>query len=59
MDQKTTQIRQPYLLFLGDAADDLAAKTAFGVFEWLPDGCVGQFRLPGCAAGGRGAMAMP
>lgn len=41
-------IEQPYLLFLGDAPDELAAKTAFGVFEWRPNACVGQFRLPGC-----------
>lgn len=41
-------IEQPYLLFLGDAPDELAAKTAFGVFEWRPDACIGQVRLPGC-----------
>lgn len=44
----TMVIEQPYILFLGDAPDELAAKTAFGVFEWRPDACVGQFRLPGC-----------
>lgn len=42
------EIAQPYLLFLGDAQDELAAKTAFGVFDWRPDACVGQVRLPGC-----------
>ena len=41
-------IHQPYLLFLGDAHDDLAAKTAIGVWQWRPDECVGQLRLPGC-----------
>lgn len=41
-------IQQPYLLFLGDAHDDLAAKTAMGVLYWRPDWCVGQLRLPGC-----------
>ncbi len=40
----------PYLLFLGDAPDRLAAKTAIGVAEWRPDACVGQVRLPGCHA---------
>jgi uncharacterized NAD-dependent epimerase/dehydratase family protein len=45
-----TDIHQPYLLFLGDAHDRLAAKTAIGVYDWRPDACVGQFRLPGCAA---------
>ena len=41
-------IEQPYLLFLGDAQDELAAKTAFGVYNWRPQACVGQVRLPGC-----------
>ena len=41
-------IEQPYLLFLGDAQDELAAKTAFGVFNWRPQACVGQVALPGC-----------
>ncbi len=40
----------PYLLFLGDARDQLAAKTAQGVADWRPDWCVGQLRLPGCNA---------
>lgn len=43
------EIKKPYLLFLGDAHDDLAAKTAIGVYEWRPEWCVGQLRLPGCA----------
>lgn len=43
-------IEPPYLLFLGDAADQLAAKTANGVARWRPERCVGQLRLPGCAA---------
>ena len=40
----------PYLLFLGDARDQLAAKTAQGVADWRPEWCVGQMRLPGCKA---------
>ncbi len=43
-------LRTPYLLFLGDAHDQLAAKTAAGVAHWRPEWCVGQFRLPGCHA---------
>src|SRR6266849_9344418 len=43
-------LRTPYLLFLGDAPDQLAAKTAAGVAHWRPEWCVGQFRLPGCNA---------
>ena len=42
------EIQQPYLLFLGDAPDRLAAKTAVGVQDWRPEICVGQFRLPDC-----------
>lgn len=43
-------IQHPYLLFLGDAPDQLAAKTADGVAYWRRDWCVGQLRLPGCQA---------
>ncbi len=43
-------IEHPYLMFLGDAPDQLAAKTAAGVAQWRPEWCLGQFRLPGCAA---------
>jgi len=43
-------IDKPYLLFLGDAPDQLAAKTAAGVAHWCRAECVGQLRLPGCRA---------
>ncbi len=43
-------IETPYLLFLGDAADPLAAKVAQGVKDWRPENAVGQFRLEGCNA---------
>ncbi len=43
-------IKHPYLLFLGDAHDQLAAKTADGVAYWRPDWCLGQMRLDGCQA---------
>ncbi len=43
-------IKTPYLLFLGDAPDQLAAKVAQGIKDWRPDHAVGQFRLPGCGA---------
>ncbi|MDP6564144.1 MAG: DUF1611 domain-containing protein [Alphaproteobacteria bacterium] len=43
-------MEKPYLLFLGDAADQLAAKTATGIADWRPEWCVGQMRLPGCQA---------
>lgn len=43
-------ISTPYLLFLGDAPDGLAAKVAQGIKDWRPDAAVGQFRMPGCNA---------
>jgi uncharacterized NAD-dependent epimerase/dehydratase family protein len=43
-------IQTPYLLFLGDAPDPLAAKVAQGIRDWNPDVARGQFRLPGCGA---------
>lgn len=43
-------IAKPYLLFLGDVADQLAAKTAHGIVDWRPQWCIGQLRLPGCRA---------
>ncbi|MGI9303314.1 MAG: N-acetyltransferase DgcN [Gammaproteobacteria bacterium] len=42
--------KTPYLLFLGDAADTLAAKVALGIRQWRPRDCVGQLRLAGCNA---------
>ncbi|WP_232631936.1 N-acetyltransferase DgcN [Methylobacterium sp. Leaf118] len=44
------QIATPYLMFLGDVPDTLAAKTAYGINDWRPDWCVGQSRMEGCAA---------
>ncbi len=44
------KLKKPYLLFLGDAGDQLAAKTAQGIRDWRPDNCVGQLRLKGCKA---------
>lgn len=43
-------IRTPYLLFLGDAPDNLAAKVAQGIADWNPENVVGQFRMEGCNA---------
>ncbi len=44
------RIEQPYLLFLGDAPDQLAAKTAQGIADWRPETCVGQLRFTDCNA---------
>ncbi|KGB82056.1 MAG: DUF1611 domain-containing protein [Confluentimicrobium sp.] len=43
-------IETPYLLFLGDAPDPLAAKVAQGIRDWRPDHAVGQYRMEGCKA---------
>ena len=43
-------IETPYLLFLGDAPDQLAAKVAQGIKDWRPEYAVGQLRLEGCKA---------
>ncbi|MDV4144936.1 MULTISPECIES: N-acetyltransferase DgcN [Shimia] len=43
-------IQTPYLLFLGDAPDQLAAKVAQGIKDWRPENAVGQFRMEGCKA---------
>ena len=45
-----TMIQTPYLLFLGDAPDQLAAKVAQGIKDWRPENAVGQFRMEGCGA---------
>ena len=44
------ELKKPYLLFLGDAADSLAAKVAQGIKTWHPEYCVGQYRLENCNA---------
>lgn len=43
-------IQTPYLLFLGDAPDQLAAKVAQGIKDWRPENAVGQLRLESCGA---------
>ena len=43
-------IETPYLLFLGDAPDPLAAKVAQGIKDWRPENAVGQYRMDGCKA---------
>ena len=43
-------IETPYLLFLGDAPDMLAAKVAIGIRDWRPENAVGQISLEGCGA---------
>lgn len=37
----------PYLLFLGDSTEPGYAKTSFGLRDWAPDLCVGEFTIEG------------
>jgi uncharacterized NAD-dependent epimerase/dehydratase family protein len=41
-------LKAPYLVFIGDTADSMYAKTGFGLVQWVPDKVAGQLRLPGC-----------
>jgi uncharacterized NAD-dependent epimerase/dehydratase family protein len=43
-------LKTPYLLFLGDAPDQLAAKVAQGIKDWRPENAIAQFRMAGCNA---------
>jgi uncharacterized NAD-dependent epimerase/dehydratase family protein len=38
---------QPYLLFLGDTTEPGYAKTAFGLRDWAPERCVGEYACAG------------
>src|SRR3546814_5517328 len=41
------ELPQPYLLFLGDIVEPAYAKTAFGLRDWAPERCVGEFACVG------------
>jgi len=41
------ELPQPYLLFLGDVPNAANAKTAFGLRDWAPERCVGEYAIPG------------
>src|SRR5437762_8099555 len=47
---RAVSLGTPYLLFIGDAPDQLAAKTAAGIAFWRPEISRGQLPLPGCNA---------
>lgn len=44
------EFSSPYLIYLGDAKDSLAAKTGQGIVDWRPEWALGQLRLPDCHA---------
>ena len=37
----------PYLLFLGDTTEPAYAKTAFGLRDWVPERCIGEWACEG------------
>jgi uncharacterized NAD-dependent epimerase/dehydratase family protein len=41
------ELPAPYLLFLGDTTIPAYAKTAFGLRDWAPDRCVGEWSCAG------------
>jgi uncharacterized NAD-dependent epimerase/dehydratase family protein len=43
----TVQLKQPYLLFIGDIAEPSFAKTALGLIQWRPNAVSGQLRFAG------------
>jgi uncharacterized NAD-dependent epimerase/dehydratase family protein len=42
-DKQSSQLPQPYLLFLGDTSEIAYAKTALGLRDWAGDRCVGEW----------------
>jgi|SRR5579872_1505597 len=43
MSQSLPKLPQPYLLFLGDSTEPAFAKTAFGLRDWAPQLCLGEW----------------
>ena len=41
------ELPTPYLLFLGDTTEPAYAKTAFGLRDWVPERCVGEWACVG------------
>ncbi|MGO4221188.1 DUF1611 domain-containing protein [Lysobacter sp. TAF61] len=46
-EPETPALPAPYLLFLGDTVEPGYAKTAFGLRDWAPEQCLGEYLLPG------------
>jgi uncharacterized NAD-dependent epimerase/dehydratase family protein len=38
-------LKPPYLILVGDTADPVDAKTAFGLADWCREKCIGQLRF--------------
>jgi uncharacterized NAD-dependent epimerase/dehydratase family protein len=41
------ELPHPYLLFLGDSTEPSYAKTAFGLRDWVPERCLGEWACEG------------
>jgi uncharacterized NAD-dependent epimerase/dehydratase family protein len=50
VDRWAVRLPQPYLLYLGGPADAAFAKTAFGLRDWAPESCVGEFASDGATS---------
>jgi uncharacterized NAD-dependent epimerase/dehydratase family protein len=50
MSATLQRIATPFVVFLGDARDEVFGKTGFGVVQWRRQDCVGQIRLAECMA---------
>jgi uncharacterized NAD-dependent epimerase/dehydratase family protein len=49
MSQSMTEFHSPFVVFFGDIANEIYAKTGLGLVQWRRGDCVGQVRLPGCS----------
>lgn len=47
-DLTTIQLREPYLILIGEEDDVTYAKTGLGIVQWQPEKVAGQLRFPGC-----------
>lgn len=48
VEKETRAMKPPFVLFLGDVQDPLAAKSATGLLFWRPDDCIAQVRMSDC-----------
>lgn len=46
--QTRVHLETPYLIYLGDVADQHHAKTGAGIAYWRPEHCLGQMRAADC-----------
>src|ERR1700722_5513412 len=58
-DLRVVDLPSPYLLFLGDTTERGYAKTAFGLRDWAPERCVGEWSCPGATITTRLARLTP